>query len=239
GERLAGYNSNSKTQHMLKRHCWTMATWSRAVLCFTLLLATPAVIRSDIKDQALPDITDQKFITDCVGEHNKHRSSVNPPASNMRYMTWDEGLAVTARAWARHCNFEHNYNLGRKGMVHPVFVSAGENLWAGTGAFSVNHAIQSWVNEVNFYNYELMTCSKVCGHYTQVVWGHSYKVGCAVHFCPKGIRETTFFPRAASIFVCNYATPEKNKNDHNSAFSSLPHNMQYGHDANAISMILY
>ncbi|KAK3544985.1 hypothetical protein QTP86_031007, partial [Hemibagrus guttatus] len=75
----------------------------------------------------LPDITDQQFIESCVNEHNHARSNVNPPASNMRYMTWDEGLAVLARKWARGCLFQHNPQ--RK---HPVLPSVGENIWAGT-----------------------------------------------------------------------------------------------------------
>uniref|UniRef100_A0A8C6RNX8 SCP domain-containing protein n=1 Tax=Nannospalax galili TaxID=1026970 RepID=A0A8C6RNX8_NANGA len=37
-------------------------------------------------------------------------------------------------------------------------------------------------------------CKKVCGHYTQVVWADSYKVGCAVQFCP----------RDGAHFICNY-----------------------------------
>lgn len=31
----------------------------------------------------LPDIEDANFIQDCVRAHNKFRSQVNPPASNM------------------------------------------------------------------------------------------------------------------------------------------------------------
>ncbi|MCJ8742888.1 hypothetical protein PDJAM_G00087380 [Pangasius djambal] len=34
----------------------------------------------------LPDITDPEFISSCVKEHNQARTSVSPPASNMRYM---------------------------------------------------------------------------------------------------------------------------------------------------------
>ncbi|XP_017544000.1 GLIPR1-like protein 1 [Pygocentrus nattereri] len=192
-------------EHTLTNTCCTMGIWNRAVICLILLLTTPAVIRPVITDQTIPDITDQNFINDCVGEHNQGRSNVNPPASNMRYMSWDEGLAVTARAWARNCLFVHNIYLRDSSKVHPVFKSVGENLWAGTW-FRVKDAIHAWVNELQHYTYETMSCSKVCGHYTQVVWGNSYKVGCAVQFCPKGIKETTFSHKPGYIFVCNYAT---------------------------------
>ncbi|KAG7320653.1 hypothetical protein KOW79_016506 [Hemibagrus wyckioides] len=152
----------------------------------------------------LPDITDQQFIESCVNEHNRARASVNPPASNMRYMTWDESLAVLARSWARGCLFQHN--LQRK---HPVLPSVGENIWAGTlsGSFNVKSAIKSWVQEVRYYNYYTSACSSPpCTHYTQVVWATTYKVGCAVIFCPNGVRDTTFSHRPGAIFVCNYAT---------------------------------
>ncbi|CAB1346214.1 unnamed protein product [Coregonus sp. 'balchen'] len=94
-----------------------------------------------------PGITDEKFIDDCVRIHNDNRSSVNPPASNMLYMTWDEGLAITARAWARHCDFQHNIYLKEVRRVHPVFSSVGENIWTGypTSTFSVMRAMDLWV----------------------------------------------------------------------------------------------
>ncbi|KAF0029419.1 hypothetical protein F2P81_018524 [Scophthalmus maximus] len=38
----------------------------------------------------------------------------------------------------------------------------------------------------------------------QVVWGSSYKVGCAAQLCPNGVRN--FDTREGVVFVCNYAT---------------------------------
>ncbi|KAL0963074.1 hypothetical protein UPYG_G00349340 [Umbra pygmaea] len=156
-----------------------------------------------------PDITDEKFINECVSVHNNNRSSVNPPAGNMLYMTWDDALAITARAWAKRCVFKHNIYLeDEKNRVHPVFTSVGENIWASsaTSSFSVSHVIRGWVDEVKYYNYETNVCQeeKKCGHYTQVVWATSYKVGCAVQKCPNGVKATPY--KAGAVFVCNYAT---------------------------------
>ncbi|XP_063761776.1 glioma pathogenesis-related protein 1 isoform X2 [Eleginops maclovinus] len=152
--------------------------------------------------------TTEKFITGCVEEHNKARSSVIPPALDMLFMTWDEGLAITAAAWARNCLFEHNTHLEEVRRVHPTFSSVGENIWVGypPSHFNVVRAIQSWVNEKQVYNYDQNTCSGVCGHYTQVVWASSYKVGCAVQLCPGGVKKTSFSSKEGAIFVCNYAT---------------------------------
>ncbi|XP_033882502.2 GLIPR1-like protein 1 [Acipenser ruthenus] len=125
----------------------------------------------------------------------------------MRYMTWDEALAKTAKAWARTCQFSHNIYLKQAGKVHPTFTPVGENIWVGapSSTFSVSAAIENWYGEVKDYRYSDRSCSRVCGHYTQVVWAKSYKVGCAVHICPSGITgfNTNSIPDP-TIFVCNY-----------------------------------
>ncbi|XP_014451350.1 glioma pathogenesis-related protein 1-like isoform X1 [Alligator mississippiensis] len=152
--------------------------------------------------QDFPDIDNPQFIEDCVRSHNHFRSRVNPTASNMRRMSWDSALAKTARAWAKKCHFDHNIYLKVPGKVHPTFTPVGENIWTGSGLFSVNAALTDWYDEVNMYDFESRACTRVCGHYTQVVWAKSYKVGCAVQFC----RRVTNFPGIsnAAHFVCNY-----------------------------------
>ncbi|KAM4523075.1 GLIPR1-like protein 1 [Fundulus diaphanus] len=154
---------------------------------------------------SLPQISDQEFIDECVREHNQARSAVLPAASDMLYMSWDEALAVTARAWARRCDFRHNIYLKDVRQVHPTFPSVGENIWTGypPSIFNIKGAIQSWVDEKKVYNYQDNSCTGVCGHYTQVVWAKSYKVGCAVQVCPDGVKN--FDPHQGAIFVCNYA----------------------------------
>ncbi|XP_054018119.1 GLIPR1-like protein 1 [Dryobates pubescens] len=149
----------------------------------------------------LPGIRDRGFIRECVQVHNSLRSGVQPSASNMRYMSWDAALARTARAWAKRCIFEHNTYLSEGHQGHPNFTSIGENLWAGTyQAFNVSSAINAWYDEVGSYNFATQKCTKVCGHYLQVVWDYSYKIGCAVTYC----KEVAGIPDAA-YFVCNYS----------------------------------
>ncbi|NXT24479.1 GRPL2 protein, partial [Syrrhaptes paradoxus] len=115
--------------------------------------------------------------------------------------TWDAALAKTARAWANKCIFEHNIYLNEKHQCHPNFTSIGENIWVGSHqAFSVAGAIKSWYDEVKSYTFAEEKCTAVCGHYIQVVWDDSYKVGCAVTLCKEvaGIRN-------AANFICNYS----------------------------------
>ncbi|XP_037000614.2 GLIPR1-like protein 1 [Artibeus jamaicensis] len=147
----------------------------------------------------VPSINDESFIEQCVAAHNEMRGQVQPPAADMKYMTWDEGLAKTAKAWANKCKFIHNGCMSKSYKCHPTFEFIGENIWIGSlSTFTPKSVIASWYSENKFYNYSSLQCSKVCGHYTQVVWANSYKVGCAITLCPNlGKAEI-------SIFVCDY-----------------------------------
>uniref|UniRef100_A0A8D0GNV6 SCP domain-containing protein n=1 Tax=Sphenodon punctatus TaxID=8508 RepID=A0A8D0GNV6_SPHPU len=175
---------------------------TRLLLAVPILLGLSLCCHSYDQSSALPDIEEVKFIEECVSMHNKFRSQVNPPASNMHYMSWDPDLAKTAKGWAKKCHFRHNPDLKIPGKAHPKFTSAGENIWTGSmPIFSVSKAITNWYEEVKDYNYVSNSCTGICGHYTQVVWATSYKVGCAVHFCP---RVTDFSGPNAAHFICNY-----------------------------------
>ncbi|TEA25785.1 hypothetical protein DBR06_SOUSAS1210070 [Sousa chinensis] len=151
----------------------------------------------------LPDIENEDFIKDCVRMHNKFRSEVTPKASDMLYMTWDPVLAQIAKAWARNCQFAHNIQLKLPHKLHPNFTSLGENLWTGSlYLFSVSSAVTDWYNEIQYYDFKTRKCDKVCGHYTQIVWADSYKVGCAVQFCSRVAGFESL--RNGAHFICNY-----------------------------------
>ncbi|XP_067416021.1 glioma pathogenesis-related protein 1-like [Emydura macquarii macquarii] len=174
-----------------------------------IILSLPVLVILDLsvccysyESNTLPDIEDKQFIEECVTAHNRFRSLVNPAASNMRHMSWDPDLAKTARAWAKTCQFKHNIYLKIPGKAHPIFTPVGENIWTGSlQIFSVTAALTYWYNEFKDYTYSTNTCTYVCGHYTQVVWATSYKVGCAVHFCPT---VTGFHGANVAHFICNY-----------------------------------
>lgn len=174
-------------------------SWQGSLACTSWMVCL--VFSYPYTPHTLPDIKNETFIKDCVHAHNKFRSEVSPSASNMRYMTWDPELAQIAKRWAENCQFKHNPRLGQN--LHKNFTPLGENIWTGTvSIFSVSSAIKSWYNEVRFYDYYTRRCSEVCGHYTQVVWADSFKVGCAVHYCSRvGYLER--IPNAAH-FICDY-----------------------------------
>lgn len=70
--------------------------------------------------------------------------------------------------------------------------------------------VQAWYNEKQHYIFNSKKCKpgKVCGHYTQVVWAKSVKVGCAAVHCP-----SILLPKSnkswkdATFVVCYYYPP--------------------------------
>ncbi|XP_078510855.1 GLIPR1-like protein 1 isoform X1 [Lissotriton helveticus] len=126
-------------------------------------------------------------------------SSPKPPEEVMHetrwdwrlYRSWDPALAKTAEVWASKCRFDHNPATKQHGKAHPTFFTLGENIALGTMA-----PTPLWHSEVKVYDYSTHGCSGTCGHYTQVVWAASYKLGCAAKKCSS--------LRNAVLFVCDY-----------------------------------
>ena len=95
-------------------------------------------------------------------------------------LSWDEDLARDAADWARV--------LARKGhLEHSSQRSQGENLWMGTrGHYSPEHMIGAFVGERSqFRAGRFPAVSRTgnwadVGHYTQLIWPGTQKVGCAL-----------------------------------------------------------
>jgi uncharacterized protein YkwD len=115
-------------------------------------------------------------------------------------LTWDPALAAIAQSWASACVDNEapvgliDHNAGRSD-TYPEYV--GENIYGAGGGASGTDAVALWVSEEEDYDYASNTCSGVCGHYTQVVWRASTKLGCGISSCP-GL---TY----GNSVVCNYA----------------------------------
>lgn len=133
--------------------------------------------------------------------HNQVRAMVQTSPA-LEPLTWDADLAATAAAWVAECRdqdapvglVDHNPD---RSVGHPYYV--GENVFASTGRATARAAVDSWADERNNYDYSANACpggDQVCGHYTQLVWRSTRKVGCALGNCP-GI---TF----SSTIVCDY-----------------------------------
>ncbi|HYP76542.1 MAG TPA: CAP domain-containing protein, partial [Polyangiaceae bacterium] len=133
-------------------------------------------------------------------QHNQARASVTPvPATPLPSMTWDTTLAAAAQTWAEQCNFSHNA------------AGYGQNLYAsaGSGPPSPAAVVTSWVSEAAAYDYAANACSGTCGHYTQVVWRNSNRVGCGFKYCSTNTPLGAQFPNWYLV-VCDYSPAGNN-----------------------------
>lgn len=104
---------------------------------------------------------------------------------------WDQQLALFADDWAKHL-------AKRCKIVHSDSVN-GENLaqtWGPTK--TAKEVVAMWASEEKNYNYTLNKCkiNTICGHYTQIVWRNSLRLGCAAVKCLTKPHST--------VYVCQY-----------------------------------
>ncbi|KAL8223858.1 hypothetical protein R6Q57_019333 [Mikania cordata] len=118
--------------------------------------------------------------------HNQARAQVG-----VQPLIWNNTLAMYARGYAYErisdCNLQHSNG------------PFGENIAVGyDDQFPVSVAVNLWVDEKQYYDYESNSCvGDECLHYTQVVWSDSVHLGCAKVNC-----------YADGWFViCNYDPP--------------------------------
>ncbi len=143
--------------------------------------ATPRPPEAKASGSKAPTSTAQRI----VDAHNAYRAKHCAPA-----LAWSEALAAYAAKWAatlrdRGCAFEHS-----RGKY-------GENLAAGTsGVLDPEAVVAMWYDEVKGYSFKQPGFSMQTGHFTQVVWTTTKRVGCAMTQC-KGL----------DVWVCEYDPP--------------------------------
>ncbi len=114
-----------------------------------------------------------------LASHNQERNKLG-----LNSMSWDQGLADDARIWAEHLvetgKFEHSVRkIGQKPQ--------GENIWGGTAAaFPVETMVGFWLAEKEYFKPgrfpAVSTTGRAAdvGHYTQIIWRETTKVGCGL-----------------------------------------------------------
>uniref|UniRef100_A0AC35TNF2 SCP domain-containing protein n=1 Tax=Rhabditophanes sp. KR3021 TaxID=114890 RepID=A0AC35TNF2_9BILA len=104
-------------------------------------------------------------------------------------VTVDPVIAASAQKWADYLAFTV------KGLQHSSNSPYGENLAYASESIG-NRAVQMWYDEVKLYNFNKPGFSGATGHFTQLVWKKSTKVGFGVTVA-NGIVYT----------VCQYSPP--------------------------------
>ena len=117
--------------------------------------------------------------------HNQKRKKHCAPP-----LEWSAELAEGAQAWAdklakRGCAFDHSTT------------KYGENLAAGTeSAMGPERAVEIWYEEREHHKFGSKNATTRSGHFTQLVWRDSRKLGCGSSTC-----------NGQRIWVCNYDPP--------------------------------
>jgi len=125
--------------------------------------------------------------------HNKYRRKTG---GGLPDLVWDENIAAYAQQWANHLKQTRRCNMQHRSGRYRV-KQYGENLaWSSGRELEAADVVAMWYSEIKDYNYNNNSCSGVCGHYTQVVWRNSKKVGCGMARCGN-----------SEVWVCSYDPP--------------------------------
>lgn len=123
--------------------------------------------------------------------HNRVRAGLD-----IAPLEWSQELARFAQKWADRlgrggCDLEHRPRSG------PDAQKYGENIFSATGQQAdPAMVVNEWAAEVSGYDARRNRCKGVCGHYTQIVWRATTKVGCGMATCGD-----------TEVWVCNYDPP--------------------------------
>ncbi|KAK4161262.1 CAP domain-containing protein [Cladorrhinum sp. PSN259] len=164
---------------------------------------TPAAAPAPAKVEAAQP---SDYASTAIFHHNKHRFNHSAGA-----LDWDQDLAGSASVLAARCKFAHDTQIGGGGYGQNIAMFAASS---GAEAFGASNSVAKaitggWYNneleifDVNDYGKDSPNMLKFdkWGHYTQVVWKDSQRLGCASQLCPPG----TVNAFESFFTVCNYA----------------------------------
>jgi hypothetical protein len=129
-------------------------------------------------------------MTGMTAAHNAIRCGLaRPNGDAVAPLSWSRALAAEAQRYAdaiakNDCNLQHSTT------------ELGENLFAGSGKNTVSEVVAKWAAEKRCFRYQTCPgcCTCTCGHYSQIVWGQTERLGCGVASCSDG----------SEVWVCNY-----------------------------------
>ncbi|HLZ83528.1 MAG TPA: CAP family protein [Caulobacteraceae bacterium] len=133
------------------------------------------------------------LVSEMVADHNALRARAGVPP-----VTWDQQLAGHAQAWADGL-------VAEPGLHHSPHASRpgeGENLARiDGGRTSATDLFSGWAREGELYRYGPLNCADLSGlgrtgHFTQVIWRSTSRIGCAVAYAGQ-----------SQVLVCRYAPP--------------------------------
>ncbi len=182
------------------RFPWTLLATASALVGCTVPVGLAAQIESD----------------EILEAHNEWRA-----LHRVAPLSWSDELAQYAQAWAETLVTRHPGLLlhsedgnGVRPEAHRLgYGGWGENLYWGSAIrmsdgrreakrdLPARHVVDSWGNEAESYDFATGLCSpqapEGCGHFTQIVWKETTRVGCGRAFGADG----------AQVWACSYDPP--------------------------------
>ena len=121
---------------------------------------------------ALPDSTTAEFQAEALAEANAYRAKHHAPP-----LVMDPELNAYAKQRAASRSEEEGLNAGHTGLR----TQTGENIFWGGGSAALpgSDAVREWYDEIKNYDFAAAKFSPTSGHFTQLVWKSSTKVGIA------------------------------------------------------------
>uniref|UniRef100_A0A7N0ZU73 SCP domain-containing protein n=1 Tax=Kalanchoe fedtschenkoi TaxID=63787 RepID=A0A7N0ZU73_KALFE len=160
---------------------------SLTILTATCLLSLITLCASAPRPDRPPPSDGSQFLA----AHNAARASLG---AGLRPLVWDPEVAKFAQSYA-------NMRKGDCALRHSSNMKYGENIFWGSGSqWAPAQAVGAWFSEKRWYNYGSTSCARgqMCGHYTQIVWRSTQRLGCAKVVCSGG----------KGVFItCNYDPP--------------------------------
>jgi len=152
--------------------------------------------------------------TAVVNRHNDFRSKRNEShqpcaASDMEAMVWDDAIAEEAQAWADGCIGDHAEGAGSQ-FGENIYVSMPKTDY---DAKELASGVDDWYSEMKDSVWGIddrKGTSKpgaTCGHYWQVIWARSNKVGCGVASCKSSLMVSGVDQGPGLLLVCRYQSP--------------------------------
>ncbi len=157
----------------------------------TVITASMLAFAALLQQSATAQTVSAEEAQQIVDYHNTVRKEVGAPP-----LEWSPELAAFAQEWANYiatsgCAMQHRPNSGKWAQKY------GENVFWGAGkTYTVIDAGKSWYSEKKFWKGGKLNgknWSKT-GHYTQMVWSKTTKIGVGKAVCKNG----------ATIIVANY-----------------------------------
>jgi hypothetical protein len=154
-----------------------------ALFAVSASAASPVIAQSSFAAQ---------FPARVLAAHNAERARAGVPP-----LVWDHALGSQSAAYAQQMaitgQFQHSDRKARPGV--------GENLWEGThGAYSLEAMVGGWISEKRHFLPGVFPAVSNTGnwsdvgHYTQLIWPTTQRVGCALASTGR-----------ADYLVCRYA----------------------------------